>query len=335
MKGIDSNAKLGQGEFLVAEADESDGSFLKLSPTIAVVTNIDKEHMDFFKNIDEIKNAFLSFINKVPFYGLSIMCGDNEHIRELMPKVQRRFITYGLSEGLDLVAKNIKTDGIRSTFEAELNGKTVGEFEVPLIGEHNVCNCLAAIAVANDLKIKMDIIREALKNFSGVQRRFEHKGIVDGINVIDDYGHHPTEVMAILKAVRGSIKCRTNKEKRITNDEGRTTKQGRVVVLFQPHRYTRTRDLLAEFIDAFGDADKIVLLDIYPAGEKPLPGVNSELLFRGIKDTGKDIVYIQEKDNIQDYLNSELREEDILLTLGAGDVWKLGEEFLEIRSSNN
>jgi UDP-N-acetylmuramate--alanine ligase len=328
LKGIDSNAKLGQGEFLVAEADESDGSFLKLSPTIAVVTNIDKEHMDFFKNIDEIKNAFLSFINKVPFYGLSIMCGDNEHIRELLPKVQRRFITYGLSDGLDLVAKNIKTDGIRSTFEAELNGKSLGVFEVPLIGAHNVCNCLASIAVANDLKIKMDLIRDALKNFSGVQRRFEHKGMADGINVIDDYGHHPTEVMAILKAVKDSIR-------RTTNDKQRTTKQGRLVVLFQPHRYTRTRDLLAEFIDAFGDADKIVLLDIYPAGEKPLPGVNSELLFRGIKDTGKDIEYIQEKDSIQDYLNSELREEDILLTLGAGDVWKIGEEFLDIRGRNN
>jgi UDP-N-acetylmuramate--alanine ligase len=328
LKGIDSNAKLGQGEFLVAEADESDGSFLKLTPTIAVVTNIDKEHMDFFKSIDEIKNAFLSFINKVPFYGLSIMCGDNEHIRELLPKVQRRFITYGLSDGLDLVAKKIKTDGIRSTFEAELNGTSLGVFDVPLIGDHNVCNCLASIAVANDLKIKMDLIRDALKNFSGVQRRFEHKGTVDGINVIDDYGHHPTEVMAILKAVKDSIR-------RTTDDERRTTNQGRLVVLFQPHRYTRTRDLLAEFIDAFGDADKIVLLDIYPAGEKPLPGVNSELLFRGIKDTGKDIEYIHEKDSIQDYLNSELREEDILLTLGAGDVWKIGEELLDIRGRNN
>ncbi len=327
LKGIDSNAKLGQGEFLVAEADESDGSFLKLTPTIAVVTNIDKEHMDFFKNIDEIKKAFLSFINKVPFYGLSILCGDNEHIRELLPKVQRRFITYGLSEGLDLVAKKINTDGIRSTFEAELNGKSLGLFEVPLIGEHNVCNCLASIAVANDLKIKMDLIRESLKNFSGVQRRFEHKGIVDGINVIDDYGHHPTEVMAILKAVKESIK-------KVTNDEGKTD-HGRLVVLFQPHRYTRTRDLLGEFIDAFVDADKIVLMDIYPAGEKPLPGVNSDLLFRGITDTGRDIVYIQEKDNIQEYLNSELREKDILLTLGAGDVWKMGEEFLEIKSKNN
>jgi len=335
LKGIGSNARLGQGEFLVAEADESDGSFLKLSPTVAVVTNIDKEHMDFFKNIDEIKNAFLSFINKVPFYGLAILCGDNEYIRELLPKVRRRFITYGLSEGLDLVARDINTDGITSTFEAVLNGRSLGMFEVPLIGAHNVCNCLASIAVANDLEIHMDIIREALKNFSGVQRRFELKGTVDGITVIDDYGHHPTEIMAILKAVRESLRGTqrmTNDELRITNDESRTTNQGRLVVLFQPHRYTRTRDLLGEFIDAFADADKIVLMDIYPAGEKPLPGVNSELLFRGISDTGKDIEYIQNTDEIIDYLSSELREQDILLTLGAGDVWKLGEEFLEIKS---
>ncbi len=340
LKGMGSNARLGQGEFLVAEADESDGSFLKLSPTIAVVTNIDREHMDFFKDIEEIKSAFLSFINKVPFYGLSILCGDNEHIRELLPKVQRRYITYGVSEGLDLVARNIKTEGTRSTFEAELNGKPLGSFEVPLLGEHNVCNCLATIAVANDLKISMDNIREALKNFSGVQRRFELKGNVSGISVIDDYGHHPTEISATLKAVGASIKRTTkdeqrimNSELRMTNDEGTTTGRGRLVVLFQPHRYTRTRDLLGEFIDAFVDADKIVLMDIYPAGEKPLPGVNSELLFRGIKDTGKDIEYIQEREGIIPYLNSELRENDILLTLGAGDVWKLGEEFVEIKSS--
>jgi UDP-N-acetylmuramate--alanine ligase len=173
LKGIDSNAKLGQGEFLVAEADESDGSFLKLSPTIAVVTNIDREHMDYFKNIDEIKGAFLSFINKVPFYGLAVLCGDNEYIKGLLPKVQRRFFTYGLSEGLDLVAKDISTEGLISSFEAELNGKSLGRFEVPLAGEHNICNSLAAIAVAIDLDMKTDDIRRALSGFSGVQRRFE------------------------------------------------------------------------------------------------------------------------------------------------------------------
>ncbi len=313
LKGIGSNARLGQGEFLVAEADESDGSFLKLSPTIAVVTNIDKEHMDFFKNIDVIKDAFLSFINKVPFYGLAILCGDNEYIAELLPKVQRRFITYGVGEDLDLTAINIKTVGFTSMFEAVLNNKSLGHFEAPLIGDHNISNCLAAIAVANEIKMDMEDIRKALKNFSGVQRRFEYKGEAAGVKVIDDYGHHPSEITATLKAVRESVRSADN---------------GRLVVLFQPHRYTRTRDLLGEFIDAFVDADKIVLLDIYPAGEKPLPGVNSELLFRGIKATGKEIEYVQDRADLIDYLISELNEGDTLLTLGAGDVWRIGEEYL-------
>lgn len=315
LKGIGSNAKLGWGEFLVAEADESDGSFLKLSPTIAVVTNIDREHMDFFKSIDEIKDAFFSFINKVPFYGLSILCGDNDYIRELLPKVRRRFLTYGTGADMDLTAKKVRTDGLKSEFEAVLNGTSLGLFEVPLIGIHNVSNCLAAIAVANELKVNMDIIREALRNFSGVQRRFELKGTAGGVQVIDDYGHHPAEITATLKAVRDSVQ--------------RTTKRGRLVALFQPHRYTRTRDLLNEFIDAFADADKVVLMDIYPAGEKPLPGVNSELLFKGIADTGKDIEYIRDRNEVLDYLSGELKKNDTLLTLGAGDVWKLGEEYLK------
>ncbi len=311
LKGIGSNARLGQGEFLVAEADESDGSFLKLSPTIAVVTNIDKEHMDFFKDVDVIKDAFLSFINKVPFYGLSILCGDNEYVKELLPKVQRRYITYGIGDDLDLTAINLKSDGFKSEFEAVLNNKSLGCFEVPLIGDHNVSNCLAAIAVANEIKMEMEDIKRALKKFSGVQRRFEYKGEAAGIKVIDDYGHHPSEITATLKAVKESIHRST-----------------RLVVLFQPHRYTRTRDLLSEFIDSFIDADKIVLMDIYPAGEKPLPGVNSELLFRGINEIGKDIEYIQDRSDVIPYLLSELNEGDTLLTLGAGDLWKIGEEFL-------
>jgi UDP-N-acetylmuramate--alanine ligase len=320
LKGMGSNARLGQGEFLVAEADESDGSFLKLSPTIAVVTNIDREHMDFFKTIDEIKNAFLLFMNKIPFYGLSILYGDNEHIKELLPKMQRRFITYGLSDNLDLVAKNIKTDGLSTTFEAVLNGKSNGIFEVPLFGVHNVCNCLAAIAVANELEMNMDDIRKALQNFSGVQRRFEIKGMVSGIKIIDDYGHHPAEIMATLRAAKEVI---------IKSAEVRSQKsQGRLVVLFQPHRYTRTRDLFNEFCYAFTDADKVVLMDIYPAGEMPIEGINSEKLLKGIKNTNKDAEYIKDRKDVSNYLNRELREGDTLLTLGAGDVWKIGEEFL-------
>lgn len=323
LKGIGSNARLGEGEFLIAEADESDGSFLMLSPTIAVVTNIDREHLDFFKDIETIKDAFRSFINKVPFYGLAILCGDNEYIRNLLPDIRRRYITYGLGEDLDLVAKDVRTEGMKSEFEAVLNGRSLGRFEMPLAGSHNVSNALAAIAVANELKVEIESIREALRNFSGVHRRFELKGAAAGIRVIDDYGHHPSEIMATLKAVKEVLK---------TGDAGN---DGRLVVIFQPHRYTRTRDLLGEFIDSFTDADKVILMDIYPAGEKPLPGVDSELLYRGISDTGKDIEYIKERNYITGYLDKELRANDILLTLGAGDVWKIGEEFLKYKEGNN
>ena len=323
LKGIGSNARLGEGEFLIAEADESDGSFLKLSPTIAVVTNIDREHLDFFKDIETIKDAFRSFINKVPFYGLAILCGDNEYIKDLLPDIRRRFITYGLGEGLDLVAKDVRTEGMKSEFEAVLNGRSLGRFEMPLAGSHNVSNALATIAVANELKMDIENIREALRNFSGVHRRFELKGAVAGISVIDDYGHHPSEIMATLKAVKEVLR---------SGDAG---DDGRLVVLFQPHRYTRTRDLLGEFIDSFTDADKVVLMDIYPAGEKPLPGVDSELLYRGIRDTGKDIEYIKERNYITGYLDTELRANDILLTLGAGDVWRIGEEFLKMKEEGS
>ncbi|MBI4826827.1 MAG: UDP-N-acetylmuramate--L-alanine ligase [Nitrospirae bacterium] len=317
LKGLGSNAKLGQGDFLVAEADESDGSFLKLSPTIGVVTNIDREHMDFYKDMTELTTAFLSFINKVPFYGLNILCGDNAYIKDLLPKVQRRFITYGISSGLDLTARNIGTHGFRTRFEAVLNGESIGIFDVPLIGNHNVSNCLAAIAVANELEIPMDTVKESLGEFSGVKRRFEQKGEVSGIRVIDDYGHHPEEIKATLKAIKEAMINAKDK--------------GRLVVLFQPHRYSRTRDLLQEFAGAFAYADKVMMMDIYPAGEKPIEGVNSEALCTRIKDAGKDIDHINKKDEALGRLSEELRAGDILLTLGAGDVWKLGEEFLRLK----
>ena len=328
LKGIGSNAKLGRGEFLVAEADESDGSFLKLSPTIAVVTNIDREHMDFFKTIDEIKNAFLLFMNKIPFYGLSILYGDNEHIKELLPKMQRRYITYGLSENLDLVAKNIKTDGSGTMFEAVLNGSSMGIFKIPLFGVHNVCNCLAAIAVANELEMRMDEIKKALQVFSGVHRRFEIKGMVSGIKIIDDYGHHPAEIMATLRAAKEAMTQSVGARRAVPL---RQKNKGRLVVLFQPHRYTRTRDLFNEFCYAFTDADKVMLMDIYPAGETPIEGVNSENLLKGIKKTNKDAEYIRDRNDLVTCLKKELRKGDTLLTLGAGDVWKIGEAFLKIK----
>ncbi|MEF9425635.1 MAG: UDP-N-acetylmuramate--L-alanine ligase, partial [Candidatus Mariimomonas ferrooxydans] len=338
-KGIRGNAKLGQGEFLVAEADESDGSFLKLSPTIAVITNINREHLDFFKNIDELKSAFLSFVNRVPFYGLSILCADNENVKWLLPKIQRRFMTYGLGEDADLVGKNIKIEGFKTKFEAVSGGESVGVFEVPLPGVHNVYNSLAAIGTALELKLDMNRVRKALYEFSGIQRRFEFKGEISGIRIFDDYGHHPAEITATLKAAREAIAHLTVKgevEATLREDSLRVKGgcEGRVVVLFQPHRYTRTRDLLCDFFKAFADADKIILMDIYPAGEKPLNGINSEVLFEGIKDTGKDVVYMGNRADIPGYLSGTLKKGDMLLTLGAGDVWKTGNEFIKIKVQN-
>jgi UDP-N-acetylmuramate--alanine ligase len=323
LKDIGSNAKLGEGEFFVAEADESDGSFLKLSPTLAVVTNIDKEHMDFFKSLRELKDAFLSFINKVPFYGASILCTDNEGVCELLPKIQRRFLTYGINREADLIAKNINLLGLMSKFEAVFRNRSLGFFEIPLPGIYNIYNCLAAIGVSLELNLDMNVIKEGLRNFSGVQRRFELKGEVSGIKVFDDYGHHPTEVVSVLKAGK-EVLLQANRE---------TGRNGRFIVVFQPHRYTRTRDLLEEFYHAFEDADKVVLMDIYPAGENPIEGIDSDLLFKGIKGAGKDVVLIKDKTEIISYLGKEILEGDIILTLGAGDVWKVGDGFLKMQRS--
>jgi UDP-N-acetylmuramate--alanine ligase len=304
----------------VAEADESDGSFLKLSPTIAVVTNIDREHMDFFGTIEDLKKAFLSFMNKVPFYGIAIICTDSEYVKELLPKIQRRIITYGLVNDCDLRARNITVDGVKSRFEAIFRGESLGYFEVPLPGSHNVCNSLAAIAAARELDIDIEKIREALRSFSGIQRRLEFKGEASGVRVYDDYGHHPTEIIVTLCAAKEAM------------GQERGTAKGRLIVLFQPHRYTRTRDLLYDFFGALGNADKVVLMDIYSAGEKALSGINSRILQEGMKDRGIDVEYIQEREEILAYLKQELESGDMLLTLGAGDVWEIGEEYLKIKN---
>jgi UDP-N-acetylmuramate--alanine ligase len=312
LKGIGSNAMLGAGEFIVAEADESDGSFLRLAPSISVVTNIDREHMEFFREMKVLKDAFLEFINKVPFYGLSILCGDDIHIRELLPEVQRRCVTYGLGSELNLVANNIRTEGLKSVFDAFLHESHLGTLEVPMIGEHNVCNSLAAIAVSHELGIGMETVREALRSFSGVQRRFEVKGSVAGIRVIDDYGHHPTEISATLRALKAA-------------GIGK-----RLIVIFQPHRYSRTRDLMSDFFGVFGEADKVILMNIFPAGEVPLKGITSEILLIGIRNAGSDVELAGDRSDVLNCLKRELKEGDILLTLGAGDVWKVGEAFMRL-----
>ena len=311
LNSLGTNAKLGQGEFLVAEADESDGSFLKLSPTVAVVTTIDAEHLDYYRDIDEIKEAFLTFINKVPFYGVSILCLDQPHIQALIPKVEKRYQTYGMSIQADYQARDIMLRSLGSTFKVVHHDEDLGPFELAVPGVHNINNSLAAIAVARELDIDLEVIRKALREFSGVQRRFQIKGEAGGIIVVDDYGHHPTEVRATLAAAARGL-------------------ERRVVVVFQPHRYTRTQHLLKEFFTAFNQADKLIVMDIYAAGEKPIPGISGQALYEGIKKYGhKDVTFIPEREKIVDHLVGALRKGDLMITLGAGDVWKIGEEVVK------
>ncbi len=310
LNSLGTNAKLGQGEFLVAEADESDGSFLKLSPTIAVVTTIDEEHLDYYKDIHEIKAAFLTFINKVPFYGVSILCLDQPHIQSLIPLVQKRYQTYGMSSQADYQARDVSLKPLGSKFKVLHHAQDLGEFELSVPGVHNINNCLAAIAVARELDIELEVIRKALKDFSGVQRRFQIKGEAGEIMIVDDYGHHPTEVKATLAAAAGM--------------------ERRVVVVFQPHRYTRTQHLLEEFFTAFNQADTLVVMDIYAAGEKAIPGISGQVLYEGIKKHGhKDVTFIPDREKIVEHMLSVLKKGDLMITLGAGDVWKLGEQVVE------
>jgi UDP-N-acetylmuramate--alanine ligase len=313
LKAMGSNARLGQGDFLVAEADESDGSFLKLSPTIAVITNIDREHLDYFKNIENIKAAFVEFINKVPFYGVAIICKENEHTREIIPQIKRRALTYGLSHDSDMNARNIRHEGAGSSFEAIYKGESIGVFTLPVPGIHNVLNSLAAILAAIELKVPIEKIRSGLAGFGGIQRRFEFKGEAKGVKVFDDYGHHPVEIRAVLKAAR---ECFPG---------------NRIIVIFQPHRYTRTRDLMDDFALSFGSIDGMYLMDIYPASEVPIEGVDSEALLGKIKSAGfANAVYISGRERMMERVTGELKPGDVLMTLGAGDVYKLGEEIVRV-----
>ncbi len=308
---LGSNAKLGRGDFLVAEADESDGSFLKLSPTIAVVTTVDAEHLDYYGSLDAIKDAFVAFINKVPFYGMAVLCLDQEHIQDLLPRVEKRFVTYGLRTQADLMAREVAFKGMQSQFEVALKHQPLGRVQLKVPGLHNVYNALAAVAVGQDLEIEFPAIREALEEFAGVDRRFQVKGEVDGVLVVDDYGHHPAEIQATLSAARAGFGRRT-------------------VVLFQPHRYTRTQALLQDFWTAFYEADLLVVTEIYPAGEPPLPGVSGAQIADGAKERGHRAVrFVPEREAVAEAILPELRPGDLVITLGAGDIWRVGDELLE------
>lgn len=314
LKSIGTNAKLGQGEFLVAEADESDGSFLKLTPAVAVITNIDREHLDYFKTLRKIKKAFLEFGNKVPFYGVSILCRECRHVRDLIPHLTRRYVTYGFDEGSDFRAGNIEYLSPKVSFEAFYRGKSLGRFAITVPGKHNVLNALATIAAAKELSIPLERVKESLENFTGIGRRFEFKGEKRGIKFYDDYGHHPTEIKAVLKTAVW-------------------LKPQRLCVIFQPHRYTRTRDLMEQFIHVFKETlrkkDCLFLMDIYPAGEPPIEKVSGEVLYEKLKNAGVNVIFNPDKEKIKDDILGELKQGDVVFTVGAGDVYKIGESLIE------
>ena len=310
LNSIGSNARLGKGEFLVAEADESDRTFLLLTPTIAVVTNIDREHMESYGTMDRVREGYLQFINSIPFYGLAVLNLDHPNIQALLPGVKKRFVTYGRSIQADIRACDLKRRGIYTTFHVRCHGRELGKVNLPMPGEHNVYNALATIGVAMELGMPFRVIKEALESFTGVHRRFEIKAIVDGIVVIDDYGHHPVEIKAVLKAAR----------------EGW---EKRMVVVFQPHRFTRTKDLYSDFLTAFNEADCLILTEIYPAGEEPIEGIDGALLYRGIKGAGhKNVLFIEDKGTIADRLMEMSRPGDMIIFLGAGDIWQVCDDFV-------
>jgi UDP-N-acetylmuramate--alanine ligase len=317
-----SNARLGKSQYLVAEADESDRSFLKLSPILSVVTNIDREHMDCYRNMRDVKKTFLEFMDRVPFYGMVVVCNDDPLLRRLLPQVRRRTVTYGTKRGSDFLiklgtnsaagARNVPGDGQPlSRFRVSYRKKDLGEFALHVPGVHNILNATAAIAVGVGLDVGVEAIRAGLDQFRGVDRRFHLRGRGAGVSVIDDYGHHPTEIKATLAAAR---QCGFRK----------------VHVVFQPHRYTRTRDLIEDFSKAFGEADSLFVLDIYAASEKPIEGISGEGLARAIREKGgRSAQYVSSFADAVGSVAAVAEDGDMILTLGAGSVSQLGPMLLE------
>jgi UDP-N-acetylmuramate--alanine ligase len=309
LHALGTNARLGHGQFLVAEADESDGSFLRLAPAVTVVTNIDREHLDHYADLEEIRQAFVYFANRVPFYGVSILCADDPQVRGILPQVTKRHLLYGTAPDAALRAEDVRLEPEGSSFRVTSDGRELGTVRLTLPGLHNVLNALAAVAVGLEVEVAFGHVADALVNFRGVGRRFETRGEAGGVRVVDDYGHHPTEVAATLAAAR--------------------TLGRRVLVLFQPHRFTRTALLHREFGACFGDADKVWVLDIYAAGESPVPGVTARTIVQSAEALGqRQLVYVGDGGAAVEAVAREARPGDLVLTLGAGDVWKLGDQVL-------
>ena len=313
---LGSGARLGKGEFMVAEADESDRSFLKLSPTVAVVTNIDREHLDTYRDLTDIQETFLGFVNKVPFYGSAVLCLDDTSLQDLLPRVERRVVTFGISPQASVSVRDLEVAPTRSTYTATFDGEALGPVTLPVPGAHNVANSLAAVAVGLDLDVSFDAIQAGLEAFTGVDRRFQERGEAGGVLVLDDYGHHPTEIRVTLETLR------------------RRAGDRRTVVLFQPHRFSRTQALWDDFCRVFHQADRLLLTDVYPASEEPIPGVDAEGLARGIAERGhREVKFAGDLKAATEQLAKEVREGDVVLTLGAGSVWTAGEELLRRRGA--
>ncbi|HSW40226.1 MAG TPA: UDP-N-acetylmuramate--L-alanine ligase [Acidobacteriota bacterium] len=311
LNAFGSNAKLGKGDFIVAEADESDGSFLMLNPAIAVITNIDREHLDYYGNLEDIQSAFVHFANKVPFYGAAVLCLDDPSVQAIVPRIKRRIITYGTSNQSEISACSIEFQGFGSSCKVRHKGKDLGMLELRIPGKHGILNALAAVATALELDIPFEKTAKALKSFQNADRRFQIRGEKNGILVVDDYGHHPTEIIATLSAARQAC-------------------NRRIVAVFQPHRFSRTRALAEDFSRAFNNADSLLVLPIYAAGEEPLAGITAEGLAEMIKESGhRDVCFAADFDEALRLLRSRVLEGDLLITLGAGDIWKIGEAFLK------
>ena len=305
-----SNAKLGTGEFMIVEADESDRSFLLLSPTVAIVTNIDEDHMESYSSIEDLKNTFLQFVNKVPFYGVVVLCLDDIVTKSIVPKIKRRIITYGFCKEADLHISNATFKGSKSQFSLHDRGTLVGKFELNIPGRHNILNAVAAIAIGLDLGISVKSLFSSLTNFSGVDRRFQLKGAINGITLIDDYAHHPTEIAVTLEAAK-------------------YLEHNRLVVVFQPHRYTRTQYCFGGFVRVLQEADLIFLTDIYAAGEEPIKGLTSNKLVSAIQKDGHQHTHYLNDLNQMSQLVSYLKDGDLVITMGAGNVWTVANSLLE------
>ena len=305
-----SNARLGKGDFIVVEADEFDRSFLSITPTIAVLTTLETDHLDCYRDLEDIKSAFIQFASKVPFYGFVVLCLDEPALQDIMPKLKKKIITYGLNGQADLQAIDIRHRQNTSTFLVVHNGKDLGEVTLQIPGKHNVQNALAAIAVGLELGVSFEKIAAGVAKFTGVFRRWEVKAEVKGVTIVDDYAHHPTEIKATLAGAKSGWRRR-------------------VVCVFQPHLYSRTRDFYDDFGRSFFNADVLVLTDVYPAREEPIQGVNGELIANAAKEFGhKQVHYVPDKKAVPAFLLSIVQSGDMVITMGAGDIWRFGEDFI-------